>query len=188
MSDLKVLLKAFDEAMGSSYMVTEQILTLLKEVAQESELLRGADIYFDGFTGFTPVQYDVIGELMKLGGNLYFAFTMDEDIFGKNDYSEQGLFALGRQSVDRLCKLAQENQTAVLPHVGMTHNYRLEGCGELQHLERQLFRFPVQAYGEKPENIMVFSGKDSREEALFIVKVIKQKVMEKGYHLSLIHI
>ena len=36
MSDLKVLLKAFDEAMGSSYMVTEQILTLLKEVAQES--------------------------------------------------------------------------------------------------------------------------------------------------------
>lgn len=182
MSDLKVLLKAFDEAMGSSYMVTEQILTLLKEVAQESELLRGADIYFDGFTGFTPVQYDVIGELMKLGGNLYFAFTMDEDIFGKNDYSEQGLFALGRQSVDRLCKLAQENQTAVLPHVGMTHNYRLEGCGELQHLERQLFRFPVQAYGEKPENIMVFSGKDSREEALFIVKAIKQKVMEKGYH------
>lgn len=182
MSDLRILLKAFDEAMGSSYMVTEQILALLKEVAQESELLKGADIYFDGFTGFTPVQYDVIGELMKLGGNLYFAFTMDEDIFGKNDYSEQGLFALGRQSVDRLCKLAQENQTAVLPHVGMTHNYRLEGCGELQHLERQLFRFPVEAYDKKPENIMVFSGKDSREEALFIAKTIKQRVMEKGYH------
>lgn len=182
MSDLRILLRAFDEAMGSSYMVTEQILTLLKEVAPESELLKGADIYFDGFTGFTPVQYDVIGELMKLGGNLYFAFTMDEDIFGKNDYSEQGLFALGRQSVDRLCKLVQENQTAVLPHVGMTHNYRLEGCGELQHLERQLFRFPVEAYNQKPESIMVFSGKDSREEALFIAKTIKQRVMEKGYH------
>lgn len=182
MSDLRILLKAFDEAMGNSYMVTEQILTLLQEVAGESELLKGADIYFDGFTGFTPVQYDVINKLMQLGGNLYFSFTMDEDLFGKNDYSEQGLFALGKQSVDRLCKLAEENQVAVLPHIGMTHNYRLEERRELLHLERQLFRFPVQSYDKKPESILLFSAKDSREEALFIAKTIKQYVMEKGFH------
>lgn len=182
MSDLRILLKAFDEAMGNSYMVTEQILTMLKEVAHESELLKKADIYFDGFTGFTPVQYDVLGELMRMGVNLYFSFTMDEDIFGKNDYNAQGLFALSKQSVDRLCKLAEKNQAAVLPHVGLVRNYRLKGHKELQHLERQLFRFPVQCYDKKPENISLFSAKDGKEEALFIAKTIKQYVMEKGYH------
>lgn len=182
LSDLKILLKAFDEAMLDSYMVTEQILSLLKEVAGESELLRGADIYFDGFTGFTPVQYDVIAELMKLGGNLYFSFVMDEDIFGRNDYGEQELFALSKQSVDRLCKLAEENQTTVLPHIGMVKNYRLEEGRELYHLERQIFRFPFQTYHKKTEQIQVVSAKDSREEALFIAKTIKKYVMEEGLH------
>ena len=182
MSDLRILLKAFDEAMGDSYMVTEQILSLLKEVAGESELLRGADIYFDGFTGFTPIQYDVIGELMKLGGNLYFSFTMDDDIFGRNDYSEHGLFSLSKQSVDRLCELARDNQISVLPHIGMKHNYRLEKCEELQHLERQIFRFPVRTYIKKPQDVFVLSAKDSREEALFIAKTIKWYVTEEGYH------
>lgn len=182
LSDLRLLRNAFDEAMADSYMVTEQILSMLKEAAGESELLSKADIYFDGFTGFTPVQYDVIEELMRLNGNLYFAFTMDEDIFGRNDYSEQGLFTLGKQSVDRLCQLAERNQVTVLPHIGLTRNYRLENCPELLHLERQMFRFPAQACEEEPEHILTFQAQDSREEALYIAKTIKDYVLEKGWH------
>ena len=181
-SDLRLLCNAFDEAMSDSYMVAEQILSLLKEVAGESEMLSKADIYFDGFTGFTPVQYDVIEELMRLGGNLYFTFTMDEDVFGQNDYSEQGLFAMGKQAVNRLYQLAERNQVPVLPHIGMTTNYRLEGNPELLHLERQIFRFPVQAYKGKPENIRMLQAKDGREEAAYIAKTIKKYVMEEGWH------
>ncbi len=182
LSDLRILFNAFEEEMKDSYMVTEQILSLLKEVAGDSELLRNADIYFDGFTGFTPVQYGVLEEMMKLGGNLYFSFTMDENLFGKNDYSEHGLFRLGKDSVDRLCKLAQENGITVLPHVGMVHNYRLEGKEDLKHLERQMFRFPVGTYDKKTENITILSAKDVKTEILYIARTIKKYVMEKGYH------
>lgn len=182
LSDLKILFNAFEEEMKDSYMVTEQILSLLKEVAGDSQLLKNADIYFDGFTGFTPVQYGVIEEMMKLGGNLYFSFTMDENLFGKNDYSEHGLFRLGKDSVDRLCKLAQENGITVLPHVGMVHNYRLEGKEDIKHLERQMFRFPVCTYDKKTENITILSAKDVKTEILYIARTIKKYVMEKGYH------
>ncbi|MGN0153876.1 MAG: PD-(D/E)XK nuclease family protein [Lachnospiraceae bacterium] len=182
LSDLKLLLHAFQEAMQDSYIVTEQILSQLKESAGESALLRGAEIYFDGFTGFTPVQYDVIEELMKLGGNLYFSFTMDADLFGNNGYSEHGLFALSKQSVDRLCKLAEKNQIAILPHVGMTENFRLKENNELLHFERQLFRFPAVVYEEEPENILLCQAKDGREEAMYIAKTIKEYVMKDGCH------
>lgn len=181
LNDLKFLLHAFNEAMQDSYMVTEQILSQLKEVAGESQLLKNAEIYFDGFTGFTPAQYDVIEELMKMGSNLYFSITMDEDIFGNNGYSEQGLFALGKQSVDGLCKLAERNQVTVLPHIGMKDNFRLKENVEMLHLERQLFRFPVVAYDNVPENILLLSAKDSRQEALYIARTIKEYVMKSGY-------
>ncbi len=182
LKDLQILLRAFDEAMADSYMVTEQILTLLKEVVGASSLLRNADIYFDGFTGFTPVQYGVIEELMKLGGNLYFSFTMEESVFGRNDYGEHGLFYLAKDSVDRLCKLAKDHQITILPHVGLIRNYRLEGKGALVHLEQQLFRFPDRAYDKKTEEIRLFSAADGKEEAEFVAKTIKKYVMEKGYH------
>lgn len=182
LSDLRILLNAFEEEMRDSYMVTEQILSLLKEAAVDSQLLRKADIYFDGFTGFTPVQYGVIEELMKIGGNLYFSFTMDGDLFGRNDYSEHGLFRLGKDSVDKLCKLAQESKIKVLPHVEMVKNYRLEGKEDLKHLERQMFRFPVCAYEKQSKNITIMSAKDAKTEILYITGIIKKYVMEKGYH------
>ncbi|MBR1865437.1 MAG: PD-(D/E)XK nuclease family protein [Lachnospiraceae bacterium] len=182
LSDLQILLKAFDEAMKDSYMVTEQILTLLKEVAGESALLRKADIYFDGFTGFTPVQYGVIEEMMKLGGNLYFSFTMEESLFGRNDYGEQGLFHLAKESVDRLCKLAQDNRIAVLPHVGQTSNYRLGDREALLHLEQQLFRFPDRPYKKETDEIRIVAAVDSREEISLVAGMIKKYVMEQGYH------
>lgn len=182
LKDLQILLRAFDEAMEDSYMVTEQILTLLKEVAGESGLLRRADIYFDGFTGFTPVQYGVIEELMKLGGNHYFSFTMEEALFGKNDYGEQGLFHLAKDSVDRLCRLAQDNRITVLPHVGLKRNYRLENSEALCHLEQQLFRFPDRPYQKETQEIRIVSAADRKEEIAFVAKTIKKYVMEQGYH------
>lgn len=184
LSDLKLLLQAFNEAMQDSYMVTEQILSLLKEVAHDSKLLEGAEIYFDGFTGFTPVQYGVIEELMKLGCNLHFAFTMDEDLFGNNGYSEQGLFALGKQSVDRLCKLAEDNNVAVLPHIGFRKNHRQEGKEGLLHMERQLFRFPVKSYENVSSELQILVAKNAEEEAAFIAASIQDYVRKEGYRYS----
>lgn len=182
LSDLLIILNAFEEEMAETYMVTEQILTLLSEVLGKSCRLKDAEIYFDGFTGFTPVQYQVIEALMKNTSNLYFSFTMDADLFGQNDYSEHGLFYMGKQSVDRLCKLAVENQIKILPHISMTHTYRIDGKEELLHMERQLFRFPVIPYYKEQERIALVTADDAKSEIFFIAKMIQYYVRECGYH------
>ncbi|MDE5864678.1 MAG: hypothetical protein K2H34_10075, partial [Lachnospiraceae bacterium] len=182
LSDLQIVLHAFNEEMGDSYMVAEQLLSLLAETAGESKLLRKAHIYFDGFTGFTSVQYDVIEAMIKAGCTLYFSFTMDEELFGKNVYGEHELFASGRETVDRLCKLAEKHQVVVLPHVSMNKNYRLQQNPERLHLERQIFRFPVKEWRGEPSAVRLLAAKDVREEALFVAQTIKYYVMHKGYH------
>lgn len=181
LSDMKLILTAFEKAMGESYMVAEQILALLAETVRDSELLRGAEIYFDGFTGFTPIQYQVIEVLMKHAANLHFVFTMDGNLFGNNAYGENELFALGKESVDRLCKLAQDNQVKVLPHISMETNYRLQEVPELVHLERQLFRFPVKPYEGRNQAIRVCVAEDAEEEIYYIAKTIKEYVLSGQY-------
>lgn len=182
LKDLKLLLHTFTKEMGESYMVAEQILSLLSEVVADSKLLRGAEIYFDGFTGFTPAQCEVIDKLMCVGCNLHFSFTIDGNLFGDNGYSEHSLFGLSKQTIDLLCSMAQKNQVEVMPHIDLETNYRLKGRKQLLHLERQLFRFPSVLYKEQSDELRILQAKNAREEALFIARYIKKKVKEEGYH------
>lgn len=179
--DLRVIRREFDAALKGSYMVTEQILSRLKEVAGSSRLLRGAEIYFDGFTGFTPVQYDLLGELMKVAGGLYFSFTVDAELFGKNTYGGKGLFRLAGEAADKLMQMAGDQGVKVLPHVDLTHNFRLEKSEELLHLERQIFRYPVKPYGKKTQRIRLVNAEDAVQEIDYVAETIRTCVMEQGY-------
>ena len=42
------------------------MLDVLSSVAPESDILKGSVVAMDGFTGFTPVQDRLLGELLKV--------------------------------------------------------------------------------------------------------------------------
>lgn len=181
MKDLKEILHAFETELQDKYMVAEQLLFLLKEVACDAKLLKDAAIYFDGFTGFTPVQYSVIEEFLRLGCDLYFSVTMDEWIMHQNDYRENELFALSKREILHLSHLAQKHNVPILPHVGLTTNYRLANRETLKHMEAHIFRFPSVSYRDKPEGVRLISMENREKEALFVAQTIKEYVMDKGY-------
>ena len=56
MQDILTMYEGFREYIDGKYITAEEILTLLCEVAEESELIRDSVIVFDEFTGFTPIQ------------------------------------------------------------------------------------------------------------------------------------
>lgn len=182
-SDIKLIIRYFEEEMGKTYMVAEQLLSVVSEHIADSALLKGAEVYFDGFTGFTPAQYDIIEKMMKVCDNLYFSFTIDGDAVRDNAYSEHGLFAFVKQSVERIIKMAADNNITVLPHIELDNNYRFEGAGELLHLERNLFRFPVKKYSGVDDNgVKVVMAPDGEREIKCIGRLIQQYILENGYH------
>lgn len=193
LSDIRLIRQWFEEEMGSTYMVAEKVLSLLSEHVGDSSLLKNAEVYFDGFTGFTPIQYEVIEGMMKVCGNLYFTFTMDEELSGSNDHSEHGIFSMSKEMLERLGMLAGKNQIPVLPHVGFSENRRFSRQGEIHHIERNLFRFPVKEYrgacdeeqaskGVGTEELYIVSADDAEEEIACIGRMIQHYVMEEGYH------
>ena len=65
LKDLLLLFGAFRDAMGEGMITAEELLPSLCRVIPRSRKLRGSVITLDGFTGFTPAQYQVIGELLR---------------------------------------------------------------------------------------------------------------------------
>lgn len=156
LSDIRIIMQGFEEAMGNTYMVAEQMLSLLASHIEETDTLANASIYFDGFTGFTPVQYEVISRMMRKCGSLYFTITIDKEALEDNSYEEEGLFKMGREMASKLSRIAYDNGVDIRPHIALTNNHRFKCEGELAHLERNIFRFPIEKYN--PDNSYDFNG------------------------------
>ena len=108
LKDLETLYKGFVDYIRGNFITTEEKLDVLRRSLKKSKILPGSVVVFDGFTGFTPIQNRVIGELMRLCDEVIVTVTLGE---GENPYEldgEQKLFYLSKKTVADLCKLAKE--------------------------------------------------------------------------------
>ena len=71
LSDMEVIFEAFREFTKEKYITLEELLDVLCQVADRSALLRDSTMVLDGYTGFTPIQYRLIGILLKLCRNVF---------------------------------------------------------------------------------------------------------------------
>ena len=70
---------------------------------------------FDGFTGFTPIQENVIGVLLELCDEVIVTVTTEN----KENSKAQELFAFADKTVTRLEKLAADRGIEVLPQISL---------------------------------------------------------------------
>ena len=66
LQDVKVLYQAFREYLSGHFMTAEEVLEVLAKEIQFSEKLKGSVLLLDGYTGFTPVQLEVLRELLAV--------------------------------------------------------------------------------------------------------------------------
>ena len=187
LKDLKTLYRGFREYIQGSFITTEETLDVLCRSLAKSRLLPGSVVVFDGFTGFTPIQNNVIRELMRLAEEVVVTLTLGE---GEDPYEsggEQCLFHLSRKTVADLSRLADESQverardTFVLPgnaavgkqwaeklgencDIVFRNSHRYESAPALRHLERGLFRYGVPPYQQDQQEIRIFETTTPRDE------------------------
>lgn len=209
LKDLETLYKGFREYVQGNFITTEETLDVLRRSLSKSRLLPGSVVAFDGFTGFTPIQYRVIQELMRLCGEVILTLTMGE---GEDPYEadgEQKLFHLSKKTAGDLEKLAKEAGVArstdrfVLParqtegerralatweerlagrcEVVLREVHRFETAPALRHLERNLFRYGVRPWEQEQAEIAVFETTTPRDEVHQAGLKIRNLVREEGY-------
>ena len=85
---------------------------MLAQRAEQSGKLRDSTVVLDGYTGFTPIQIQVLEKLLKLCRQVYIPLTVGR---GEDPYrlgSPYGLFYLTRQTVHKLCKLGRGDENS----------------------------------------------------------------------------
>ncbi len=169
LQDLSVLYRAFLDYIHEKFITTEETLDRLRAALPKSEIIGKSVIAFDGFTGFTPIQNRAIQELIRLSKKVIITVTIDER---ENPYQMDGehkLFHLSKKTVSDLRRMAGETGAAEDKPIWCVDRVegrlpRFTGNAELSHLERNLFRYPSQAYEDKLENLYLYEASSPKEE------------------------
>lgn len=169
LKDLQVLYERFLSYIQEKFITTEETLDRLREALPKSEIIQDCVIAFDGFTGFTPIQYRVIQELMRLAKTVIVTITIDAVENPYQPDGEQKLFHLSKKTVADLRRLGEEAGIPMLPAVacGGTETERLPRFAqnpELSHLEKHLFRYPVIPYEGETTRIHLMEASTPKEE------------------------
>lgn len=183
MQDIRHIYEEFEAFAGERYIVAEQLVELLTRHVGQSKLVCGSSLYFDGFTGFTPVQLELVEKLMTCADDLTFSFTLDDRDQRYEHIKDYELFYLTKTTIKKLTEAAaaagvEIESPVVLPG---TINYRLGENRELFFLERNLFRSPYQKWKQPLERIHLTATGDAQDEIVFVASTIRRLVREKGY-------
>ena len=183
LTDMNVIYRAFQAFMRERYITAEELLDVLCRVAERSRLLRDSVLVLDGYTGFTPVQYRLLGQLLKLCREMYVTVTAtgDTDLYGPGD--EADLFDMSRKMAGKLKRLAEENGVAARQDIRLADRplKRFSLRPELDHLERTMFRYPYRPWGGPAEGIRLVQADNPADEVDFVVNQIHRLVKKEGF-------
>ena len=188
LQDILTMYRGFRSAISGMYITAEEVLEAFCDMAEESKLLQDAVLVFDGFTGFTPIQNNVLYRLMGIVSDIYVTVTIDpaEDIYSYHDMQE--LFAMSKKTVTSLMKMAEEKHFEVTEPVVLKNPKadRFREAPVLRFLEQNLFRTRHHSYEKKDEKeikegIEILSLPNPRRELQYAVEEIARLVHTGAY-------
>ncbi len=192
LSDISLIYEKFEEAIRDKYTTKEDLLKLLTKVVSKSSVIKNSDIYIDGFTGFTPDQYELLCELAANARNIFVSVAVDPDEmngmgeYGFDKIKDSELFKLSKETINSLSEVANSiNEKLVCTVISDGENSRLHDNKELSYLEKNLFRKsltkPFEDVNCKESHINIVNCENPLEECLYVASDIAKRLDDNRY-------
>ncbi|MDR1774122.1 MAG: exodeoxyribonuclease V subunit gamma, partial [Clostridioides sp.] len=206
LNDIVKIYEEFEKNLHENYVDSQDTLELLAEKIHESKSLSSAHIYIDEFTGFTPKEFSVLMELMKVASEVDITLTLDNcdsieynptDVFSrtKSTYkrfvelcNENGIKILENINLNDISSINSKNSDSIYKEINNKYIKNLNGYEikrfkdnkELIHLEKNYNFFPQKVYTEKTENIRIKEFNDLHQEVEETAKEILYLIKNKN--------
>ena len=147
LKDLQEIYRSFQEYTAGNFITREEKLDILREALPKSALLPGSVIVFDGFTGFTPIQANVVEDIMAIADETIVSLVLGKETAIEETTDEQNLFYLSGKTYRNLCERAKSRGVEIGESQYCDFDARVP---VIRHIEQNLFRTGSKVY--KPDD------------------------------------
>ena len=183
LKDVKIIFEAFERYIEKDYIPSEELLKVLCDYIEESEIVKNSEFYLDGFTGFTPVQNKVVELLIKCSKSVTITLTLPSYKVNETREMEQDLFLMPIKTKNKLLKIAGELGAEINNPVIMEDGspIRFKESAMLTLLEKNIFRYSRNNFECEGNDIKVIYASNPKEEVEQVVLEIKELIRKHNY-------
>lgn len=152
--DLALIYEEFQASLGQAVRDPDDELSVLAEKLPFAPLVQGAQVWVDGFTGFTPQELEILRILLITAADVVITIPLDPDLLNDGHDSEEGALKIGEefftgpyQTYQSLQRLAAESGILLHPCILLETTKRFKHPW-LWHLEKYYSAFPTIPYTE----------------------------------------
>lgn len=185
--DLSLVYREFSALVSGRFLDPDEVLDLVAEGIPCS-FVKGAHIWIDGFSGFTPQELHVLRALWKTAEQMTVALCLDEPRLPHElPAPETDLFAPTRETYALLLKMAREDglTTVEVQRLAAQPPPRFRQAAALAHLEARLFHRPAAVYphamGGSSGRIVVTAAANPAVEVEAAAREILRLCREEGF-------
>lgn len=176
--DMASIYRRYEEFLSETYLTGDTTLSLLEEKLASSAAFGDTEIWLDGFYGFTPQEYGVIAQLLRLCKRVSITLPMDEHSYFASSLPPAAPFFEPHLTEQKLVSLAEEMGIAMESPVFFKENHRAQ-TPALAFLEKNYF---YGYYKKSPdhEGIHICSCATRESEMAYAAGQILSLVREQG--------
>ncbi len=177
LSDMSLIYEKFEEKILNNYIDETDLLTILANSIQETDLVKNSIIYIDEFSGFTYQEYQVIKELIKQAKQVNITICTND--LKLNTNPDTDIYYSNKITVSKLLKLVEENEFKLEEPVELKTEYRFK-TEELKHLSDNIYAPKPTKYEKNVENIKLFLAKNEYSEVEEVAKQISKLIRKNN--------
>ncbi|MBE7102736.1 helicase-exonuclease AddAB subunit AddB [Bacillus cereus] len=172
--DLQLLYDDFERALIGRYLDSEDYLQLLVEKLPQSEYVKGAEIYIDGFHSFSPQELEILRQLMICGARVTITLTIDEKTLAQ-PVNELDLFFETTLTYEKIKQVAREEKIEIEKTIPLMEQPRFHSPA-LAHLEAR----PNEKFNGEA-SVTIRTAANLRAEVEGVAREIRRLVADEKY-------
>ena len=177
-SELSLILSAYDALVAQSYIDPLDDLTRLKETLEQYDYFSGYTVMVDSFQSFTVQEYDVLSLILRQAKEVRVALCTDQI---DDPECGAGLFSLIRRTAKILTRLAKQNGIPVAAPTLLEPGTRFQN-EDLKALENGVYRpSHRKPFAGACKAVTIYEARNSYDESAFVAATIRRLVIGGGY-------
>ncbi len=177
LEDMALIYKSFEEQLQGKYIDETDLLSLLAENLDKTDMFKNTIFYIDEFSGYTKQEYDIIKKLAQISKEVNITICADSLFTGTQPESD--IYYSNKLTITKLFKLAEE-LNIVPEQINLEEAHRFK-TPELKHLKEKLYSKQSTKYAENVENIKLFLARNQYSEVENVARNITKLVRDENY-------
>lgn len=176
--EVSVVYRRLEEWLSNRMIDPDGYLDLLAERLPKANFLKGCRVWLDGFTTFTPQEFEVLKALSRQAEEMTVTLCLDPELRERQppEYSPFIKPYMTRLRLMDLARTMGANYRELCLRPDET--WRLAGAPEIAHLEAHFFDYPTVPYTGEVRRVHILSAVNPRAEVYGIVRTIRRLLRE----------